>query len=484
MPDHPATPAVINEARLGEMLLDIDTPDSEIAKYLRPVRGRGAHPFAPTVEINPSYVEPSATEGAMLLANFNALSRWRRQKRYRRKVGNWPGIKIVSEGDSWEQFPFLLSDIFDHLENDFAILSLGGAGDLVADMVAQAELISAVASERPHAIILSGGGNDLLGSGRLSLYLNRFTPGMTATSYLRPEFEPFLGDIIGHYRTLLHRLTSASAAASIFCHGYDYAIPNSGRWLGEPLQQLGINDPVLQAEIITVIVDRFSAALGELFQTAPFAGRAHLIDCRGSVDADEWYDELHPSSNGFEKVANRFKAAIDNTVPRPNDAALEATTASLGCGISTAADVSRVLASRFSHDELMAELGRRAQLIGVDPAAIQPFGPDETSVALEGMSDAFVKHGVPIFNWANYQLKNLVCGNNQEHSELRETLLESLGVNDQTVSAAFVAVLTGTFGLAPGLAVVVTAILLKSVLKPTLAATCESWSPAPNEPNK
>ena len=59
------------------------------------------------------------------------VSKRKRQALYRSKVAkHFDAIRIVSEGDSWFQYPWLLDDVIDHLmaEDDIAILSLGGAG--------------------------------------------------------------------------------------------------------------------------------------------------------------------------------------------------------------------------------------------------------------------------------------------------------------------------------------------------------------------
>ena len=91
-------------------------------------------------------------------------------KYYRKKIAvGWSGLRIVSEGDSWFQYPFLLDDVIDQLFDQFAIFSLDAAGDLLQDMKKQDELSGAITAEQPQVVLLSGGGNDLLGDGRLHI---------------------------------------------------------------------------------------------------------------------------------------------------------------------------------------------------------------------------------------------------------------------------------------------------------------------------
>jgi len=70
---------------------------------------------------------------------------------------------VVSKGDSWFQYPFLLKDVIDQLFDDYAIYSLGGAGVLVSEMLDQDEIGDAIDRENPDLLFLSGRGNDLLG---------------------------------------------------------------------------------------------------------------------------------------------------------------------------------------------------------------------------------------------------------------------------------------------------------------------------------
>jgi hypothetical protein len=71
-------------------------------------------------------------EGALALPVVNSMSRRLRNARYRSRIENgYRGIRILEEGDSWTQYPIVLRDIVDWVSKDFAVYSLGAAGDTV-----------------------------------------------------------------------------------------------------------------------------------------------------------------------------------------------------------------------------------------------------------------------------------------------------------------------------------------------------------------
>ena len=85
-------------------------------------------PFDPSVVPDPARLTTPEgefdVESAMRWGN--AISRWRRQTRFTNLIAQ--GVRkpvLVSEGDSWFQFPFLIDDVVDHLNKDFLNLEPG-----------------------------------------------------------------------------------------------------------------------------------------------------------------------------------------------------------------------------------------------------------------------------------------------------------------------------------------------------------------------
>ena len=286
------------------------TTEADLAPYVRPAPEMSG-PFDPAFRIDRTRViDVSGLESDRALTWANGWCRSRRQRAYRRKIGAGGDlIKIVSEGDSWFQYPFLLDDVIDHLmaEPDFAVLSLDAAGDLLGDMIASGEYLNALAEEDPSVFLISGGGNDLVVDGRLSERLRRFDPALAPEQYPNSLFEAFLHDLRINYRRLFSSVREFSPDVRVFCHGYDYAVPNRGDWLGRPMERNGITDRTLQKEIIRVVMDRVNDMLRDLAGT--FDG-VTFLDLRGRVPANEWYDELHPVSRGYKRVADVFIEAI------------------------------------------------------------------------------------------------------------------------------------------------------------------------------
>ena len=471
------SPPIITESELRAWLMDPDTPDSQIAPYLMadPHEGDG---FAPVIVPNPALVTPSAEEGAVLMSSANRISRWRRHRAYRRKIRTWTGPKLVSEGDSWFQYPIILDDVVDQLGAHYAIRSLGAAGDLISDMVAQDELIATIAAERPDAVILSGGGNDLLGDGRLARALHPFDPALSPADYLTPDFETMLTTVIGLYRDILFRVARTFPGLPVFLHGYDHATPARGKWLGRPMEKLGILDGALQRKLVALIMDRFYAALTTTIQEPTLAGQVELIDCRGLVQG-EWHDELHPENSGYARVADRFHERITMRLA----AEVPAGAPMAGLGLSRAAEAAVTFAETANHDALIAELGRRATMASADPDATVPIGAEFRGAALEGMGDIFGDIGRRIFSRVNRQLHALLCGDDAENAADRDKLKDALGLDDAAVAAVLVQILVGSFGLMPAVATLVAALFLKHVLKPSLDEICSVWEDHLDKPS-
>ncbi|NNE54053.1 MAG: hypothetical protein HKN30_16825 [Sulfitobacter sp.] len=300
-------PKQITLTELKAKIRDIDTSDEEIAAFLEAAPDASGA-FAPQVRINPELVDDEGMEAEVTMRFFNTMSKRRRQKRYRRKMKDgWTGLRIVSEGDSWFQYPFLLRDVIDHLFNDYAIYSLGAAGDLVQDMLDQDEILQAVRDHKPHVFMMSGGGNDLLGDGMLKTALHPFKAGRAAKDYPNATFANRLNDIINVYRGIFSSLLAEDPNLKILCHGYDYAQPKNARWLGKPMAGLGIKDKKLQAQIVVELIDRFNTALVGL--AGEFPGSVVRVSCLNSV-GENWHDELHPNNAGYAEAANKFRAVI------------------------------------------------------------------------------------------------------------------------------------------------------------------------------
>ena len=230
------------------------------------------------------------------------------------------GLTLIAEGDSWFQFPFLhVTDTIGHLRRTHNIFSLARAGQELRQMAADAVVgLGRVLIEfKPDAVLLSGGGNDLVGFNGLALHLHKYMPGRRPEDYLRADVNQTLQLIENHYMQMIdiigERQTEHGTDIKIFAHGYDHALPRDGAggWLRKPMiENLGIQDPALQRELVRLLIDRFNDMMAGLETKYP--GRFYYVDCRLAVGThvNSWFDELHPRTPGFARVAGRFNRRI------------------------------------------------------------------------------------------------------------------------------------------------------------------------------
>ena len=310
----PADTQKISRSKLLELIKDLDVSDEELAKYFK-VDAKQSDGFSPSVVVNQALLEDDGLEGAKLLNAANSIARWRRNRRYRKRVKNWNGVKIVAEGDSWFQYPLLLKDTIDQLSDldnfRYAIFGLSEAGDLLSNIVKEDELTQAIEKENPDVFLISGGGNDMVGNGRMATLVHDFKKGRKAIDYPNQKFDEFLVELRGLYRELFTRLLQRFPHLKIVCHGYDNAIPANGIWLGKPLTSKKIKSATTQRQIVAEMIRRFNKEIIDL--ASEFPGAVYHVDCRKLIGAKtKWHDELHPKNDGFLSVAKLF----DDTIKR------------------------------------------------------------------------------------------------------------------------------------------------------------------------
>jgi hypothetical protein len=256
---------------------------------------------------------PEARQRAALaMPGFNALVRLLRRGQFEMKLlGNYKGPIIVAEGDSWFTYPNL--DVVGALNDKYAISHLAAAGDTLTQMLSQDEYLHEVHRVGAQILLLSGGGNDALGGGDLKAHLRPFDKSLTPAEHVKSSFTGLIDAAIGQFDQIFRRIAREAPGVTAICHGYDYAIPVKGKWLGKPMAALGIVDPAFQRAITHDLMDRFTLAMRRLADRYP---HVVFLDNRGTVADAEWADELHPRPAGFKKVAAKFDAAITKAATR------------------------------------------------------------------------------------------------------------------------------------------------------------------------
>ncbi len=265
------------------------------------------------------------------LKKLNNKSRKKRNKGFHKDLRKNPKLKkIYAEGDSWMEHPFL-KDIVDHLKvlgkGKYAIYSSAAAGDWLTNIVHEGKYLTEISVIQPDIIILSGGGNDIIGGKKLSMmidgvtgplkpklqqlknssgeeikdFLNQdeyFSKIMT-TDRLKDENEcrkfvdgamclsnDFLSLVWAfelQYKYVISNILKKHQTTKILIQGYDYCIPtkkrgglfrlkkwffntiqNNGRWMYDALLYRGISDPKTQENIMFAFIYLFNEMLARV----------------------------------------------------------------------------------------------------------------------------------------------------------------------------------------------------------------------------
>lgn len=337
----------ITYSELLDRVRDPLTSDQELRQYFTVQNGQGGFDFH--LIVDPTKVEMTQSdhelENAMQIGN--GIARLRRRLAFFDLVAKFPNRPVlVSEGDSWFQFPLLIDDTIDHLSRSYNVWSLDAAGDTLANMVngipAQGgfEFLAGLRRHRDsvRAFLFSGAGNDIIGEDaktKLPMLEALLLPFNGNTSDIEGHIDGArLAERIRHLRDGYRRIVALVRAEPglerlpIIFHGYDYPFPypfgvndqrspvyaGKDQWLGRALAARQIFDIGLRRGIIERLIDHLYEMLNTL-ATEPGISNVWIVDCRGALPAlDDWNDEIHGTSKGFEKVSKRFQETIDTAI--------------------------------------------------------------------------------------------------------------------------------------------------------------------------
>ena len=256
------------------------------------------------------------------------MARWQpaeRDARYRkaRKAGR---PVVVSEGDSWFDYPLYLN-IIDRIDDQkrFALKRLEFSGDTVKNMVGyQApwrgveSVREVVEAERPRFLLFSGGGNDIVGE-ELEGAIKPYDSANGAEWHLDTTEWRRLQDCVQKGYAKLAK--TIGPLAPVIAHGYDFIVPSNkpvkydgvkigGPWVWPELTKMGIPDKLMRA-IGKAMIEWFNTMLAELEQEHTNTGYFAHIDLRGTLGDDDWQNEIHPTRDGFKAIAAEFLSQLD-----------------------------------------------------------------------------------------------------------------------------------------------------------------------------
>lgn len=302
----------LDQAHVDSMLQDEVLAHFALGLYFNePTRPFGTRSSVPPPT---SYTTTTAERGGLWDTTLALVSKWSnfwRNRRYRKMKRKYPDLpRIVAEGDSWFQHPFL-RDIIDQVGLIYPTNSVATAGDTLENYVVTSEFVETVADVQPAIFLLSGGGNDVVGEELEQFLQESFPeaqPGTNPGRFFNAKLQAAIDRSIRNYQTIVERLRSDHPELYIFVHGYDYVRPNQpeskGGWIGPYFDKVGILDSENRAAAANYLIDVFNNQLSTLIRG--YDERVRYLDLRGTVPDHEWEDEIHPDDNGFTRVGRIF----------------------------------------------------------------------------------------------------------------------------------------------------------------------------------
>jgi lysophospholipase L1-like esterase len=306
----------VTEDDLLELMKEADRSDTVIREFFE-LDLENSTAFNPLLKAQDDVVivgEGPVAQGflGLNLDTVNRIVRKFRHWKYRRAKKRWPERpRVLAEGDSWFLYP-LAEDIIQHLSDNYPVISLAGAGHEAEQMAAELEFKDEIRDEKPLVLLLSAGGNDILGKELQELFNDGLTtPGEGAERLLNSElFGARLDEVFNnYYPAMIHAARTVRPDLPILVHGYDYARPGEGLiqiWLKPQFIAKHITDKGDQQTVIRLMIDEVNRRVQVM---ADDHGLIY-VNARGLV-GDNWNDEIHPDGKGARRVAREFMRVLD-----------------------------------------------------------------------------------------------------------------------------------------------------------------------------
>ncbi|HXE26103.1 MAG TPA: SGNH/GDSL hydrolase family protein [Roseiarcus sp.] len=274
-----------------------------------------------------------AREHRVKVHTINARRRYRKANKL--KAAKQP-LDFLAIGDSWFDYPlndygipWPNQDIVAKLKtigNPHPIgLSLAVHGNPMTTTMGLADQMQYVSdladssqwvNGSPDAILVSGGGDDVVGD-QFIIYLDYFGGGLSS------RIQGAVDSVEASYQALFDFRNLYAPDTPIFGHCYDYAIPNGmgvffqGPWLQPPLN-FAHYDYAQGLTIVQNAIDRLYAMLNGLASVKK--NKYYLVDTRGTLTRDSsqplgWANEIHPYSAGFLALAQKFVPVLQSVFP-------------------------------------------------------------------------------------------------------------------------------------------------------------------------
>jgi hypothetical protein len=227
-------------------------------------------------------------------------------------------LNLYADGDSWFEYP-LATDTIDWIGREGtprpAINNQAHHGDSAVERLGLAKRQRLIANLDPahgayDALLFSAGGNDIAGD-QFILWVLKYIAGTDpAHGVDRQRLASIFGVIKGAYEDLIAIRDAYEKDCVVFLHGYDFALPTGkgacpgiGPWLKPSLDFQGWTDATLAAGIVKEVLSAFDKILRQIAQQHK---NVIYVPTQGTLSAGDWANELHPTRDGFEKIAQVF----------------------------------------------------------------------------------------------------------------------------------------------------------------------------------
>jgi hypothetical protein len=238
-------------------------------------------------------------------------------------------LNIFCDGDSWFDYP-LFTDTIGWIKADGTpqpeILNLAHYGEATTDLLGVGsrtriiENLNDPENGKFDAMLFSGGGNDIVGE-QFCLWLTQAAAGSSPDYGIdHGRLADILGVVEAAYLDLIQiRNSSNQPDCVLFVHAYDFAQPTGqgvcgfGPWLKPSLDFRGWTDPAAAAAIVKDMLLMLDKMLVQLEQNHP---KVVYVRTQGTLSpASDWSNELHPTEQGFNKIAGVFLNSLRQAFP-------------------------------------------------------------------------------------------------------------------------------------------------------------------------
>lgn len=221
--------------------------------------------------------------------------------------------RYLAEGDSWFSIGGLTGNLLMALDDDNTlIVNCASPGDTLPEMGrgAFARVLATTHGVPPwDAVLLSGGGNDLLQACR------HFVVPDPAGPVDYDALVSMLNGIESHLVRLLVLCRSGQPGVPVYVHTYDHPPVSrrwwfwqAGPWVSPVLQMAGI-DRSRWDSLAAMLIDSLAERLHRIAMSWP---GLTVVETRGQLMAQDWHNEIHPKFVGYHELAHAWRRALNH----------------------------------------------------------------------------------------------------------------------------------------------------------------------------